>query len=139
VAAGGIVGTASTLVKCNDLQTATRRATEDRELVRSVFSNLRGTAWQASFTTLHGLAAQPAGQCGIQLAGGRTETVSFPDTDLATVLANEACTGSRFRDIDGDGTVDLDPASTAPGLVPVRVTIERAGRTVSYFSLVRTP
>ena len=152
LASVGIVATASTLVKCTSLQTATRKATEDRELTREVFVKLRGSGWQAEFDAMHTRASQPSTSTSryptsteasrtntTSLAGDRSQAVEFPSSELSTLLRTAPAATARFVDTNADGIVDRNATSTEAGLLPVRVTIARTGRSVSYFSLVRIP
>jgi type II secretory pathway pseudopilin PulG len=139
LASGGVVGTVSTIVKCTTLRTATRMATEDRQLTRAVFAQLRGSSWQTNFTAMHATALLPTGSNSTTLSGGSVQTVTFPASDLTTLLGAAPATGARFLDVNGDGVIDLATTSTQAGLFPVRVAITHGARTVKYFSLVRTP
>lgn len=60
--------------------------------------------------------------------GTVTLTVSFPEQLLVDQLGAPVPAGWRYRDLDGDGEVELDAASTADSsLVPVSVEARWAG------------
>jgi hypothetical protein len=125
----GLVGAAMMGVRCGQLQRNTQDLTQAHNAARDVVERLRNGDLAQRFTERLATPDFDVGDLSVQ--------VRFPVAVLTQSLGGPPPATARFRDMDADGEVDLDGASTDPGsLLPVQVTVRRAGLQFRLVSMV---
>lgn len=115
----GLLGTVSTFSRCRDLERATLREERLRFAADAAVEEWRS----ADLDTAVADAAT-----GAKRGDPNDEvltTPAFPEELLSEVLDPKSLDTLRYRDLDGDGDVELDGASTASfSLLPLRIRCE---------------
>jgi hypothetical protein len=117
VLAVGIGSVTSTASRCTALQQETDDYERAHDESRNVFERLRGDLVNR-FQAYKAAPRYQARDLQVQL--------SFPAALLQQALGQPVPATARYRDLDGDGQVDLNPAGTdfvSP--LPVQVTVTR--------------
>lgn len=116
----GVLGTVSTFARCRDLDRTTEREDRLRAAVQAQLERWR----TADVDTAVAEARKEADAGDRQDAhDGTTTSADFPAELLERTLDPGALEQLRYRDLDGDGVLELDVASaTTRTLLPVRVT-----------------
>jgi Tfp pilus assembly protein PilV len=129
ILAVGLLGASMSGVRCAELQRSTQDYVQAHHAAREVVERLRNGDLAARFQEL---AATPDFDSGAL----RVE-VRFPAALLVDSLGGPPPATARFRDLDADGQVDMDVASTDPqSLLPLQVTVRRAGMELQVATLV---
>lgn len=114
IAVIAVMGLVASVTAGSQLQQQTRAYGQAQRAVQQVHESLRDG-------NLDGVVAAYQAAPTFQV-GAVTVTVQFPEEVLVDVLGGPVPVGWRFRDLDADGEVDLDPAVTfSASLLPVRV------------------
>jgi hypothetical protein len=112
----GAMSAAMTTARCVQLERSTAEYVSAMNVCRDVVESLRRDALDDRFTELKGTPI-------FQVDDQEVE-VRFPEALVVESLGQKPSDIMRYRDVDGDGEVDLNPAATASvGLLPVRVTV----------------
>ena len=122
-----VLGLSAAMKAGSDLQIRTEEYARASRAIAEVHERLHSGSIDEQFNSL---LAEP-----VYEVGTLTVSVGFPEQALTDALGVPPSPASRFRDIDGDGQVDLDPASmTLASLVPVSVDVTWSrGRMQSRF------
>jgi hypothetical protein len=114
----GICSAMHATLRGSELQRSTHDYTRAMDTTRDVLERLRAGALDEQFAAFQ---AEPEFE-----VGGQQVAVSFPEALLLAAQGGVVPSTARFRDMDGDGLVELDPASTATAsLLPVRVVVRQ--------------
>lgn len=110
------MGLVSSLLASSNLQQQTQEFGLAHRTIRQVHEQIRNGDLETRFDEYR---AAP-----VFFNGPLQVEVTFPEEVLTDVLGAAVPNTWRFRDLDADGDVDLDPASTEETcLLPVRVTV----------------
>jgi type II secretory pathway pseudopilin PulG len=116
----GLGGIGVTSVRCSQMQTHTVDYINAHNACRNVIERLQNGSLVTRFQEYKAAPNFAAGDQQIQ--------VQFPAQSAAQSLGGAIPLTARFRDLDGDGELDLNAASAdIAGLLAVRIVVTRAG------------
>ena len=121
-----------TSIRCAELQRSTESMVRAHNACREVVEQWQGGGLAPRFQQYIANPTFPSGDLQIR--------VDFPTATLSQGLGGAIPATSRFRDNDGNGQVELIAgAADTFGLLPVRVTANRAGFRYQVDTLVLGP
>lgn len=116
-------------VRISKLQSTTQEYEQAHNTSRDVLEKMRNGDLSAQYEAYADAPAFDSGDQQVQ--------VTFPAELLDEALGGAVPATARFRDMDADGDVDFDAASTDPGsLLPVRVSVVQEGFRFRMDSLI---
>ena len=116
----GLGSIALTSVRCAQMQTSTEEYVNAHNACRNVIERLQNGSLVARFQEYKAAPTSTIGDQQVQ--------VTFPAILASQSLGGAIPLTARFRDLDGDGQIDLNAASADPaGLLPVRILVTRIG------------
>lgn len=125
----GLVNALVSAVRCSKLQQSTAEYVQAHNTARGILEQLRSTDLTTQF-----LAFSAAPEFNV---GDQQVEVRFPEEVLVAALGVKAPATARFVDLDGDGGVDLNPASAdTAGLLPVRLTVQNGALELQLVSIL---
>jgi type II secretory pathway pseudopilin PulG len=111
-----LMSMASSVVASNNLQNRSRESSMAARQVSAIHEIFRNGSLDATFAFFKDNPISTEESLVIQ--------VEFPEEIVADQLGTAIPVGWRFRDLDADGIVELDPAATETvSLLPIRVTV----------------
>lgn len=125
----GILSASMSGLRSSELQQTTAAYIQAHDTVRDVLEQVRSGDLIAQYQAF---AAAPDFTVGAQQV-----SVRFPESLLWETFGGVPPTTVRFRDLNADGEVDLDTASTErASLLPVQVTVRRGNLQVRLETLL---
>lgn len=125
----GLLNMAMGAMRCSELQEQTAVYVRAHNRARTVLEGLR----EGDLAQLH---QQYTAAPTFEVDGQEVE-VTFPADLLEDAFGGAIPATARYRDLDGDGALDLDPASNElASLLAVRVTVRQDGLTFQLTSLL---
>ncbi len=133
-----VLGTVATFSRARDLERSTSREERLHHRALAEIEQLRGGDLE---TTVIEMLAERDSQRDDRSYGDKLDPIAldfeFPDDLLAGVIDKSAYATFRWRDLDGDGRIDLDvTAESTRTLFPLRVTVRQDGSTLTSTTMV---